>query len=57
MDLRPGIILTVTGIIALVVVLMPSRPNKTLSRRNAVIIAIAPLALGIPLLVIGALGQ
>ena len=57
MDLRPGIILTVTGIIALVVVLMPSRPNKTLSRRNAVIIAIALLALGIPLLVIGALGQ
>ena len=57
MDLRPGIILTVTGIIALVVVLMPSRPNKTLSRRNGVIIAIALLALGIPLLVIGALGQ
>ena len=28
MDFRPGTILTVTGIIALVVVLMPSRPNR-----------------------------
>jgi len=57
MDLRPGIILTVTGIIALVVVLMPNRPNKTLSRRTGVIVAIALLVLGIPLLVIGALGR
>ena len=57
MDLRPGTILTVTGIIALVVVLMPSRPNKTLSRRTGVIVAIALLVLGIPLLVIGAIGR
>jgi hypothetical protein len=33
MDLRPGIILTVTGIIALVVVLMPSRPPASEPRR------------------------
>jgi hypothetical protein len=57
MDLRPGIILTVTGIIAMVVVLMPSRPNKTLSRRTGVIIAIVLLVVGIPLLVVGILSR
>ncbi len=57
MDLRPGLILTVTGIIALVVVLLPSRPNRTLSRRTGVIIGIALLVLGIPLLVVGALSR
>ena len=53
--LRVGIILTVTGIIAMVVVLLPSRPNRTLSRRTGVIVAIVLLVVGIPLLVVGAL--
>ena len=57
MDLRPGIILTVTGIIAMVVVLLPSRPNRTLSRRTGVIIAIVLLVVGIPLLVVGILSH
>ena len=57
MDLRPGIILTVTGIIALVIVLLPSRPNKTLLPRTGAIIAIALLVVGIPLLVVGALSR
>lgn len=55
--LRPGIILTVTGIIAMVVVLLPSRPNRTLSRRSGVIIAIVLLVVGIPLLVVGVLSR
>jgi hypothetical protein len=57
MDLRPGIILTVTGIIAMVVVLLPSRPNRTLSRRTGVIIGIVLLVVGIPLLVVGILSR
>src|ERR1700674_5017911 len=53
--LRVGIILTVTGISAMVVALLPSRPNRTLSRRTGVIVAIVLLVVGIPLLVVGAL--
>jgi uncharacterized membrane protein len=53
MDLRlPGIILTVTGIIAIVVTLTRGA-NLGISRRTGVIAGIVMLALGVLLLVYG----
>jgi hypothetical protein len=53
MDFRlPGIILTVTGILAIVISLTRG-PNLNISRRTGVIAGIVMLVLGVPLLVYG----
>ena len=50
MDLRlPGIILTVTGILAIVITLTRG-PNLGMSRRTGLIAGILLLVLGVPLL-------
>jgi hypothetical protein len=50
MDLRlPGIILTVTGILAIVITLTRG-PNLGMSRRTGLIAGIVLLVLGVPLL-------
>jgi len=50
MDLRlPGIILTVTGILAIIITLTRG-PNLGMSRRTGLIAGIVLLVLGVPLL-------
>jgi hypothetical protein len=50
MDLRlPGIILTVTGILAIIITLTRG-PNLGMSRRSGLIAGIVLLVLGVPLL-------
>jgi hypothetical protein len=52
-DMRlPGIILTVTGILAIVVSLTRG-PNLNISRRTGVIAGIVMLVIGVPLLIYG----
>jgi hypothetical protein len=58
-DLRPGIILTVTGIIALVHYVLVRRGaiSGLMPPAGELLAAIVLLVLGIPLLVIGALAR
>lgn len=57
MDLKvPGIVLSVTGIVALVVSLTRG-PNLGISRRTGVTIGIALLAIGVGMLVVAAVSK
>jgi len=56
-DLRPGIICTVTGIVVLAHYFLAPTRTGHLSRRNELIIGIVLVVLGIPLFVVGALGR
>ena len=56
-DLRPGIICTVTGIVVLAHYLLAPAGTGHVSRRNELIIGIVLIVVGIPLFVVGALGR
>jgi hypothetical protein len=56
-DLRPGIILTVTGVLVLAHYFLAPGGTRYLSRRNELLIGIVLVVLGIPLFVVGALGR
>ena len=56
-DLRPGIICTVTGILVLGHYFLASKGTGRLSGRNELLIGVVLLVIGIPLLVVGALGR
>ena len=56
-DLRPGIICTVTGVVVLAHYFLAPAGTGQLSRRNELIIGIVLVVLGIPLFLVGALGQ
>jgi len=56
-DLRPGIILTVTGVVVLAHYFLAPSGTRYLSRRNELLIAIVLVVLGITLFVVGALGR
>jgi hypothetical protein len=56
-DLRPGIICTVTGVVVLAHYFLARAGTGHVSRRNELIIGIVLVVLGVPLLVVGALGR
>jgi hypothetical protein len=56
-DLRPGIILAVTGIVVLAHYFLAPSGTGHLSRRNELLIGIVLVVVGVPLLVVGALGR
>jgi hypothetical protein len=56
-DLRPGIICTVTGVIVLAHYLLAPAGTGRLARRNELIIGIVLVVLGIPLFLVGALSH
>jgi hypothetical protein len=56
-DLRPGIILTVTGAVVLAHYFLAPGGTRLLSRRNELLIGIVLVVVGIPLFVVGALGR
>jgi hypothetical protein len=56
-DLRPGIICTVTGIVVLAHYFLAPNGTGRLSRHPELLIGIVLVVLGIPLLVVGAIGR
>jgi hypothetical protein len=56
-DLRPGIISTVTGVVVLAHYFLAPGGSRYLSRRNELLIGIVLAVLGLLLLVVGALGH
>ena len=56
-DLRPGIISTVTGVVVLAHYFLVPAGTGYLSRRNELIIGLVLVMLGVLLLVVGALGR
>ena len=57
MDLRPGIICTVTGILVLAHYFLARPGTGHVPRRTELLIAIVLVVLGIPLLVVGVLSR
>ena len=56
-DLRPGIVLTVTGVVVLAHYFLAPSGTGYLSRRNELLIGIVLVVLGITLFVVGVLGR
>jgi predicted MFS family arabinose efflux permease len=56
-DLRPGIICTVTGVVVLAHYFLVPAGTGRLSRRNELIVGIVLFVLGILLFLVGALGH
>jgi uncharacterized membrane protein YidH (DUF202 family) len=56
-DLRPGIISAVTGVVVLAHYFLAPTGTRYLSRRNEFLIGIVLVVLGLLLLVVGALGR
>jgi hypothetical protein len=56
-DMRPGIISSVTGVVALAHYFLAPAGTGLLSGRNELIIGIVLVVLGVPLFLVGALGQ
>jgi uncharacterized membrane protein YidH (DUF202 family) len=56
-DLRPGIISTVTGVVVLAHYSLASGGTRYVSRRNELLIGIVLVVVGILLFVVGALGR
>ena len=56
-DLRPGIILTVTGVVVLAHYFLTPAGTGLMSRRNELIIGMVLAVLGIALFAVGALGR